>query len=412
MRLLSIFAEGIKEAPDGDLGLAVSGGGDSMAMLELAVQYAQQQGRRVRVATVDHGLRPEAAAEVNFVAQRCTALGVDHDVLEWVREDDTGNLQDQARRARYSLIADWAKARSVRSVALAHTRDDQAETFLMRLSRSAGLDGLSGMAPVRRAQGIVWLRPLLDTSRAELRAFLEQQGLTWCEDASNSDTRYLRVRARRALALLKDLEIEAPTLAAVAAHLADARAALAQHVSEIAEEICTLDRGDIVIDKARLHMLHPETQRRLISAALCFVSSADYAPRASGLAAFQADLAAGQGGTLHGCMALVDDATIRIHREFAAVSAQKCPVQALWDSRWELRGPAGPGMYIASLSAQGLAACPNWREAGLPRSSLCSSPSVWQGTQLVSAPLAGVKNGWSAGLTGEKRSFAAFVLSH
>jgi len=118
--------------PVSRLGLAVSGGGDSMALLRLAVEWAAKLGVKPAVATVDHGLRPEAADEAQFVAQTCTQLGVPHFVLT-VTAPIEGNLQQAARYARYDLLADWFDQEKLDAIALGHTQDDQAETFVMRL---------------------------------------------------------------------------------------------------------------------------------------------------------------------------------------------------------------------------------------------------------------------------------------
>ena len=121
-------------------------------MLYLAVEA----GCDVAVATVDHGLRPEAAAEAAEVAAICAGLGVPHEILHW-HWDGAGNLQDAARRGRMALLADWARRRGLRTVALGHTEDDIAETFLMRLARDAGVDGLAAMAARREVAGVCLL---------------------------------------------------------------------------------------------------------------------------------------------------------------------------------------------------------------------------------------------------------------
>ena len=128
------------------LGVAVSGGGDSVALLCLMADWAAPREVRLAAATVDHGLRPEAAAEAAGVAALCGRLGLAHATLRWEGWDGRGNLMDAARRARRRLLADWAAEQGLAAVALAHTRDDQAETVLMRLARGAGVDGLSAMA--------------------------------------------------------------------------------------------------------------------------------------------------------------------------------------------------------------------------------------------------------------------------
>ncbi|MCB2123065.1 MAG: tRNA lysidine(34) synthetase TilS, partial [Rhodobacteraceae bacterium] len=123
------------------LGVAVSGGSDSTALLCLLADLRGTGGPDLAAVTVDHGLRPEAAGEARSVAALCARLGVSHTICRWDGWDGTGNLPDQARRARQNLIAGWASGLGIGAVALAHTRDDQAETVLLRLARGSGVDG-------------------------------------------------------------------------------------------------------------------------------------------------------------------------------------------------------------------------------------------------------------------------------
>ena len=189
--------------PSGSLGLAVSGGGDSMAMLHLAVAC----GLRPAIVTVNHGLRAEAAAEAEQVGAVASTLGLSHTTLIWQGWDHSGNLQDAARKARRRLIAAWAVQNHIATVALGHTQNDIAETFVMRLQRGAGVDGLATMAPRWPEGSVLWQRPLLGFTRAELRQWLQAQGKTWVEDPSNDNPRFDRVRARKAMAVLQPLGV-------------------------------------------------------------------------------------------------------------------------------------------------------------------------------------------------------------
>lgn len=398
------------EAP---LAVAVSGGGDSLALLLAAAARAEASGPKVSAVTVDHGLRPEAAAEARRVAAICATRGIPHETLVWQGWDRRGNLQDAARQARMRLIAGWARERGIGRVALAHTRDDQAETVLMRLARGAGVDGLAGMAPQRRAGGVTWLRPFLDISRADLRLYLEACGQDWIDDPSNDDRRFERVRVRQALDLLRPLGIGAAGLAATATRLASARAALEAATVEAAARLVREEAGDLLIEAGGLAALPAEIARRLMLAGLGWVSGAAYPPRARALETTLAALTRGPRATLHGCLLQRARGRIRIGREPAAVAGLSCAPGSLWDGRWRLSGPEGAerqeALEIRALGAAGLAACPDWRAAGLPRTTLIASPAVWRGGGLIAAPMAGHGKDWSAAVN---CSFTAYLLSH
>lgn len=394
--LSAVFAAGLPGAAGGRLGLAVSGGGDSMAMLHLAAAHARKTGLQLAVVTVDHGLRPEAAAEAELVRKSCQALDIPHETLHWERPEPRGNLQGAAREGRYRLIAGWAQGAGIDRVALAHTRDDVAETFLMRLARGAGVDGLSAMAADRRAFGIRWLRPLLAVGRAELRAYLRAQGHAWCEDPSNEDTRFGRVRARQALAALGPLGIEAETLARVAGNLAEARDALQVQTRAAAVACARIDAGDVLFDRPGLAAQPPEIKRRLVAQALQWIASAPYGPRAQSLLEVLAAIEAGRKFTLHGCLGLPAGAEFRVTREYSAVIGQTVPAPGPWDGRWRMTGPEAAGAVIAALGESGLAECPDWRETGRPRDSLLSAPALWRDGQLLAAPLARKGDRWQA----------------
>lgn len=203
------------------LGLAVSGGPDSLAMLLLA--DAALPGR-VAAATVDHGLRAGSASEAAMVSGICAKLGVPHGTLEV--EVAPGNLQAEARTARYAALAGWAEAEGIAALATAHHADDQAETLLLRLGRASGVAGLAGV----RARGLIpgtrlpLLRPLLGWRRGELAELVAAAGLDPVDDPSNTDDRFDRARLRKALAESDWLDV--PALAASSGHLADADAAL------------------------------------------------------------------------------------------------------------------------------------------------------------------------------------------
>lgn len=365
------------------VGVAVSGGGDSVAALVLAVE-ALGPGR-VAAVTVDHGLRAEAAAEAAGVAALCARLGVAHDVLHWDGRAARGNRMEAARRARLGLVGGWALGR-VQAVVLGHTLDDQAETVLMRLVRGSGVDGLAGMAARRQAGGVLWLRPLLGVRRAALRAELVARRIGWVEDPTNADPAYLRTRARAALGALEGLGIGAEGLAGTAARLVRARAALdAQAQAAMAAHVRE-ERGVLHLAPG-LRDLPGETAERLLAHLLMHLAGLWHPPRR---AEMQRLLAAGQ-GTLAGCVLAPGAQGWLLWREARAVPA---PAAGHWDGRWTAQGPAGPRIgalgeaglqQLSRQAAAGLHA--HWRDTGLPRAALAGLPGLWQEGRLVASPL-------------------------
>ena len=388
------------------IGVAVSGGSDSLALLHAA----QAWGVDVEAVTVDHGLRPEAAEEAAHVGEICRGLGVAHTVLRWEGWDGKGNLQDHARQNRYALIAGWARERALPSVALGHTMDDQAETVLMRLAREAGVEGLASMRLVFEREGARFDRPFLFDRRADLRAYLTARGVRWIEDPSNEDEGYGRVRARKALDLLAPLGIGTEKLFRVALHLRDASDALGQTASDFARAKVKSAGGDLIFDRTALRRQPAEIARRLVAHALMFVASADYPPRREPLETVMEHLRTTGTVTLHGCLVTVSDMTLRVAREHAAVAGVRGATDRPWDRRWRLAGPHGPGLEVRALGPA-VKDCPDWRTTGLPRATLLASPAVWRGEALVAAPVAGLGNGWTAEAPGAA-DFAASLISH
>ncbi len=364
------------------LGLAVSGGGDSMAMLHLAVAA----GLRPKVLTVDHGLRPEAAAEAALVEEVAAGYGLLHVTLRWQGWDHSGNLQNAARNARRQLMADWALRRGLATVALAHTQDDVAETFLMRLARGAGVDGLATMSAFWAEGGISWQRPMLAMNRAELRDWLGTQGLPWVEDPSNQNLRFDRVKMRQALPRLAPLGLSAPRLAEVAAHLAEARQALDALADDWAARCLTEQAGTVLISPT-LWQAPLETQRRLLQRILLWIAPAAYAPRGAQVGQLLAALTAGRAATLAGCRFVPDRNGLRALREGKAAAPRVRG--AVWDGRWRILGHNPEIAELGALGAGGLAQVPDWRKTGLPRAALLVSPAIWIENRLIAAPLAG-----------------------
>jgi tRNA(Ile)-lysidine synthase len=225
--------------------LAVSGGADSTALLILAAEW--RDAPRLTVATVDHGLRPEAASEAAEVADLARRLGFPHSILAAPVSSGT-RIEAAARDARYSALNAHARTIGADAIATAHTLDDQAETVLMRLAAGSGPTGLAAMREVTMRDGLRHLRPLLDIPKARLVATLAARGIGWSEDAMNSDPRFARARLRAAQGALAAEGLTARRLGRFAARMARAEAAIEHAVDQAAAAHVAIDaRSRLVI---------------------------------------------------------------------------------------------------------------------------------------------------------------------
>ena len=275
-------------APAGRIGVAVSGGPDSLALLLLAV--AARPGQ-VEAATVDHALRPESRSEAGTVEQVCQRLGVPHTILkaDWDATPETA-IQERARALRYRLLGEWAKEREL-VIVTAHHLDDQAETLLMRLARGAGVKGLAGMRPVSHV-----VRPLLGWRQAELEDVCAAAGIEPVRDPSNEDEQFERVRIRKAIGAIDWLDPVA--LAASANHLADADEALDWTTAMEWERSVTRREGKIVYKPGGAP---DEIRRRVVRRAiLSLASEGEPQLRGRELDQLLNALAGGQAATLRG----------------------------------------------------------------------------------------------------------------
>lgn len=396
----------LSDNPD-RVGVAVSGGGDSMALLHLAHCRAGLAGTIVEAVTIDHGLRAAAVDEAAMVADFCARRGIPHQTIRWDGTSAQGNLAAAGRDARYALIADWAKARDIGHVLLGHTEDDVAETFLMRLARKSGVDGLAMMDVRFEREGIVWARPLWQQTRAQLRDYLRRHDIVWADDPTNEDDNYDRPKARKALAALARLGITTQTLKSVALNMSGARSALEHYTHEEARRLVTIESGDVVIACRPRPPVPSEVERRLWVAALQFIGQSKHAPRFSAMIDLHAGLNLTGKHTLAGCVVTQDDEALRFMREPNAVAGMVSALDTLWDGRWQIDGPHAPQLQVRALGEH-IKDVPDWRETGLPRTSLMASPAVFDGDALIAAPVAGLQNGFEARIVPD---FASFLLS-
>jgi tRNA(Ile)-lysidine synthase len=377
------------------LAVAVSGGADSLALCLLADHWARARGGSVIGLTVDHRLRPEAAAEARQVAAWLAAHGIAHRTLAWRPPDGLRNLQAAARTARYALLDAWCRDSACLHLLTAHHREDQAETFLLRLARGSGLDGLASMRAERALVHCRLLRPLLPVPHDRLTASLAAQGQAWIEEPSNRDPRYARVRLRSSAALLIREGLTPSRLAATAQRLGRARAALAAAVAELlAEAVVLYPAGFAWLDATPLSTTPPEIGLRALARLVTTVGGGIYPPRHERLERLFALLAEGlaTGRTLGGCRFIPKRGAVLVCREPSAVappSALAPGASIRWDGRFAARlSTAAPeGLSLGALG-NSTEAPPELKErlATLPGAARPTLPAIRDLAGIVAVP--------------------------
>jgi tRNA(Ile)-lysidine synthase len=307
------FAAGLTNH-DGQIAIAVSGGSDSLALMHLLAAFA----RTAKIApplvlTVDHGLRPGSAKDAKTVAAWAKQAGLETTILSWRGKKPKASIEAAAREARYGLMGATLAKKKIATLFVGHTEDDQAETFLLRLARGSGLDGLSAMQvrapwPVPDFPDLALARPLLGFGRQELRDYLSLLDQPWLDDPMNEDTSFDRVKIRKARAVLADAGLSAARIAAAASHLARAREALeivtAAVLARAVRRVPTKSGGGVLLESAVLTAAPREVGLRALAAVLMGVGGQAYRPRFESLERLYDRMTGGGfggGATLHGC---------------------------------------------------------------------------------------------------------------
>ncbi|PZQ47710.1 MAG: tRNA lysidine(34) synthetase TilS [Micavibrio aeruginosavorus] len=264
------------------IAVAVSGGPDSMALLWMLSHRGQTDGFSILAYTVDHGLRAESAEEAAQVGEWVKSWHrVDHHILRWEGEKPDSRILEAARAARYGLMTDDMKRRDIAHLFVAHQQDDQAETFLIRLTKGSGLDGLAGMRPVSELNGVRLLRPLLDIPKSELLLLCQRNNIPYVNDPTNENTDYMRPRLRATQEVLEQEGLSAKRLATTARRLARAKAALEDLSHELFVRACVEEQEEgFLFDYRLLKGAQEELVLRVMQTAMDVLRpDADYAPR-------------------------------------------------------------------------------------------------------------------------------------
>ena len=363
------------------LAVAFSGGGDSLALLALACDFAGSA--KVTALIVDHGLRSESAQEARRAAKTAQALGAHPRILTWPNPRPG---QARARTARYGLLAGACTEAGLDTVLVAHSRDDQEETFVLRLRTRSSVRGLACMSarapmPVWPEGRGLWLaRPLLGCSRADLRRFLRARGLAWIDDPSNQDARYGRVRVRRELARLYAHGLREHALGQAISALAALEDERRRQAARLLEQgVHWHAAGFALVRRDVLARAGQHGTQQMLAAVLAGVSGQGAQPLPAGLVARTAARLKGSGWTpfcAAGCRLQERADAVLVSRDPGAVLGRgaQTPQQAvlddagwrLFDNRFELHGPPGALVRSAGRDRSGLSPAQKQALADLP----------------------------------------------
>jgi tRNA(Ile)-lysidine synthase len=373
------------------IAVAVSGGPDSLALAILADRWARARGGAARALVVDHGLRPESAAEAGTVARWLAARDIPHQLLVWHGSKPATGIQEAARAARYRLLAEWCVAQGCLHLLTAHHRDDQAETYLIRRRARSGTDGLAGMSAVRELPGLRLVRPLLAIPKARLAALLDTEGQEYLRDPSNRNPAFERSRVR--------MEMDAGELASATADIpAYAAARLARE-----RELAALLARAVGLHPAGFALVEPapvaaasELGERALGRVAAVLGGAAYPLRRERLARLRQALgeAPARARTLGGCRFVPWRGRVLALREIAraAPPLRLAPGEAgVWDRRFYATLPSTSprAVSIGPLGAAGVAALRRDRAGDdntLPRLIYPALPAIWDADGLAAVP--------------------------
>jgi len=395
--LPALFAP-LAEAPR--IALAVSGGGDSLALLDCVDRWRRKRADppTLIVLSVDHGLRKSSRTAAAGVAAISRDRGIEVRLLRWTGRKPQSDIEAAARAARYRLLLAAAREFGVSHVLLGHHLDDQAETLLLRLARGSGLFGLAAMRREIPVDDVTIFRPFLETSRSRLAETIAVAGLTPVEDPMNTDPRFARARIRRIMPLIAADGVDPAGLAATARRLADAAEAIDAAASDLIAGAVELNAmAAATIDPAAFFNRPGEVWRRALLRLLLALGGVHYPPRFERLVALADAMAAHRGRgrfkrTLAGTVVEWCGGGFVAYREIGREGLPEIGVKpgyrGLWDGRFrvEIGADAPIGLRLAALGEAGRRALGVRSSGTVAAGALAALPALWRGARLRAVP--------------------------
>ena len=387
---------------DSKIAIAVSGGVDSMVLMNLAKESDFLNDKNVFILVVDHGLRAESKQEAKFVKNEAKKLGFPTRILKWKGSKPNKRIQEEARNKRYSLLINFCRENNINNLYLAHHLDDQIETFLFRMFRGSGLQGLTSFSSSYERNGLTLIRPLIDTPKSELISYARRKKINWVEDPSNKNQKYDRVKLRKVLPLIYKEGFDKKVFLKSVKKLRLANQALDQITKEFVLQYVIINKNISVFIKQELFLTAPEdVQLRVLQNTIrIFSGERYYSPNYLKIlnlmnwARNDNDISAKTlGGTIFrkrkGGLILYKE--VKKLNEIKPIKLSKSKYRA-WDNRFLIKINKSVKGEISYLGNEGVKILKSKKILGkkgfngIPLTALYSIPAMWDGKRLISAP--------------------------
>ena len=398
-------------------GIAVSGGSDSIALFHIITEWEAENKPEIFVASVDHGLRSESKAEVEFVKKICEMKGVKHFSLKPTMNisEAQGNLQDNARSARYQLLRNWAILNDLQCILIGHTLDDQEENLLIRFLRGSGVDGLASMENMVVRNEILWIRPLLKYRKEELRNYLRNNNYSWIDDPSNHDDKYQRVKIRKLLKQLKSNDLITPNFVKTADHMLRSSKLSKEIAKSNAKTLLSFNVvGQITFEVGKFSKLFEDTQFRILSGIISWFSGKFYKPRFSQLENMHNKILnlKQMGTTLGGTVFKKENDKITVTRELASIEKNYLVKEEkfIWDNRWliTLKPETKGKLYVKPYGLLGLDDQSFSITSEFDKSALAPIPTITTNKSVKFVPLSNLEYDIDIKLLNQDNEFYKF----